>query len=313
MQSAKTAATWLASQQTPAGAWPVAHKPAGAKEPTRLIRLDTPEYRDATAALLLAAHVLGDHSAGKRADHAVAALLAMRVRTGEERVGSLWVPGYRLTGEPLPKSGDLPFAIDTVSAQHSMQTLLAACLLGTDATHAAGGVTPAAKAAAPALSVAAKTLDALPRRAVGWHRYYDVLAATPVPDLEPQAGLDGDGDLFASEDDAASAATADAAVLSEVLAAAKEIGATGLEKYLTGAESENAMFWPQHRVAIMLCGLGHGALATQFPQTKAEVTGYVKANEGLWTFLEGTVPRDLGTRLERLQLLMVRSKMAHLK
>jgi hypothetical protein len=307
-QAATKAAAWLGAQQTPSGAWPVAHTPAGARGATRLIRLDTPDYRDATAALLLAAHALGDAAAAKRAEAAVTSLLSMRVRAGDDAGGVLWVPGYRLTGEPLPKNADLPYALDTVSAEYGTQTLLAACLLGTDTTDASAGLTPAAKAAAPALTAAAKALDALPRKAGGWHRYYDILAATPVAELEPRVGLANDG-LFASDDDAAAGATADAAVLAEVIFAAKQIGAAGLEKFLADAEAENAVFWPPHRVSLMLCGLGHGALSTQFPAARSEVARYLKVNEGLWTLLEGAVPGDLPTRLERLQLLVVRSKL----
>src|SRR5688572_13730321 len=51
-RAAVKAANWLAGQQTRSGGWLVAYPPDAAPgDATRLVRLDTPEYRDATIAL----------------------------------------------------------------------------------------------------------------------------------------------------------------------------------------------------------------------------------------------------------------------
>ncbi|WP_428939568.1 hypothetical protein [Fontivita pretiosa] len=76
------AARWLESQQARDGGWHVAFppeaRPAHAK---RLIRLDDPDYRDSTYALLLSAEVTADRMTSHAAEQAVQKLLSLRLGT----------------------------------------------------------------------------------------------------------------------------------------------------------------------------------------------------------------------------------------
>jgi hypothetical protein len=286
------AAGWLSAQQTQAGAFPVAYPRNDVKEASRLVRLDTPDYRDATAALLLAARVLGGPTPAKRANDAVTALLAMRVRSGDERAGVLWVPGYRLTGETLQNKADLPYALDTVAAQYSMQTLLIACLLSERWDD---------RSAADALIAASKSMDALPRRSnERWYHHYHLLTRAPL-DKESLSSSNGPGEADAPAIDS------DAEVLAQMSTAANAIANKGTDRFLTEAYSEKGIFWPPHRIGIMLCGLGGDWLGVSLPRSPAEAHRYVKEHAATWVALEGEVPLDTETRVRRVHVLLLRS------
>ncbi len=268
----------------------------------RLVLLDTPDYRDATAALLLAARVLGDEKIVRRAGEAIEQLLVMR---GSERYADakpLWAPAYRLTGEPTDKFPELPYAIDTIASRHAMQTLLAACLLGAAAPDPADSYQPIAEASGPALVAAAKAFGALPRRAREPARFYDLIDGKPLTEAPPDAGP---GPFDPPE---SPAERADRLATAEVLLAAREIETGGLAKFLAAAGSETATFRPSQRVAILLSGLGEGVLAVQSPRTAAEAAAYVQSRESTWVAMNGSAPDSLAGRLERLYLLLVRAK-----
>lgn len=286
------AAGWLSTQQTQAGAFAVAYPRNDVRDASRVVRLDTPDYRDATAALLLASRVLGEPAPARRANDTVTALLAMRVRSGDERVGALWVPGYRLTGEGLQHKADLPYALDMVAAQYSMQTLLIACLLSEHWDD---------RSAADALIAASKSIDALPRRSnERWHRHYHLLTRAPL-DKESLSNSSG------KEEADASAIDSDASVLAQTLTAANAVATQGTERFLTESYSEKGIFWPPNRIGMMLCGLGSDRLALSLPRSKEEAQRYVKEHAATWLPLEGEIPPDVETRIRRVHVLLLRS------
>src|SRR5207302_4738256 len=93
----------------------------------RLVRLDTPDYRDGALALLLAGRVLDNRDLLVSFDHAVDQVLAMRAAVGgpvPER--PLWRAAYDLQGQPLWHATDFPDAVDVVASRRMMQVLLAA-------------------------------------------------------------------------------------------------------------------------------------------------------------------------------------------
>jgi hypothetical protein len=297
------AASWLSAQQTPAGAFAVAYPPDAGKDATRVVRLDTPDYRDATAALLLAARVLGEPAASHRADEAVRALLAMRIRSGDERAATVWLSGYRLTGDPLQNKADFPYALDSAAANYSMQTLFIACLLSEHWND---------RTAADALIAASKSVEVLPRRPNGsWHAHYHLLTRKPL-DAEP---TNGTGSAGPSPFDRAADSTGrpDAGMLPKMIECANAIAAEGTEPFLSRAFSEKGDLWPPYRIAMMLCGLGSDRLATSLPRSAAEARQYMEDQGAAWDVIDGSAPRELETRSRRVQLLLVRAALEDVK
>ena len=328
-RAAALAANLLAAQQTKRGGWiadgedadNAAIDPAG-----RLVRLDEPDYRDATAALLLAAHVLGDAKLARQSGLAVNELVALRLG---ERFGAgrrLWTSAYQTTGEPAADVEQVPFAVDVLASRRAMQALLCDALLAASAgtTGEEEGETPAAAAAAAAttpstktLFESAKALAALPRTKGAWRRWYDFDPSRPAPrpkvePAQPPAGS-GDSDLFdPAEFGGSRAAPGDGpppdAVpgVAEILNAVESLRTAGPAEYL---ERLDAGLWVQHRIALLLCGLGEDdVLTVELPTTRGGAEAFVKRQRSYqWELTEGPTPADLATRLERLRLLLLRA------
>lgn len=129
---AAAAARWLVRQQTKAGAFPAVYPPdAPAGKGARLVRLDTPDYRDGAFALLLAGTVLDNRDLLTSFDHAVDQVVGMRVAVGGPVPGRpLWRAAYDLQGQPLWHAADFPDAVDVVASRRMIQVLLAATLAG---------------------------------------------------------------------------------------------------------------------------------------------------------------------------------------
>ncbi|HWP40992.1 MAG TPA: hypothetical protein VNL70_08700, partial [Tepidisphaeraceae bacterium] len=76
------AARWLESQQARDGGWHIADPPdARPGHAKRLIRLDDPDYRDSTYALLLSADITADRMTWHAAEQALQKLLSLRLGT----------------------------------------------------------------------------------------------------------------------------------------------------------------------------------------------------------------------------------------
>ena len=248
-RAALQAAHWLASQQTKSGGWLVAFPPDAAPgDGTRLVRLDTPDYRDATLALWLAAHVLEDQRLLRKAERSVEDLVALRIENEKSAGFHLWSTAYNGDGTVLTKVPELSPAIDTLASRHAMEALLAASMLGD------------AQATVPVLREAVAALAKLPRDKDRWRRRYDLdvqprqppAADESAPSPLFEAAEPGDGELqWASGVD-------------EVVRAATALAASGAEPFKQRMAAQLAM---EHRVAIVLCGLGDEAAVNESPLT----------------------------------------------
>ena len=118
---AMRAAQWLLREQTATGAW-VSQLDHPEKQTLRLIRLDTPDFRDATFALTLAGDVL--KHAGLRRGATNAAELLIRLRIDPSRTaGGLWRAVYYLDGGACDLFDDAA-GVDTLATRYTMQALV---------------------------------------------------------------------------------------------------------------------------------------------------------------------------------------------
>jgi hypothetical protein len=127
--AATRAATWLARQQTSGGGWQVPYPPGGGIKAQRFIRLDGPEFRDDTYALMLASRVLGRREYGMAADRCFEQLLRLRIREETSLGRGLWYPAYQVGGEVVRDLDELPYTIDMTASRYATETLLAAHLV----------------------------------------------------------------------------------------------------------------------------------------------------------------------------------------
>jgi hypothetical protein len=176
-RAAVKGAHWLAAQQTRGGGWLVGYPPGAApNDATKLIRLDTPEYRDAALALWLAARVLDEQRLLDKAEQTVNDLIALRIPDERSAGHHLWTTAYHADGEVLGKVAELSPCIDALASRHAMEALLAAGLLADD------------EATTRVLKEAAGDLAKLPKADGHWRRRYDLHIRLP------EAASPGDGE-----------------------------------------------------------------------------------------------------------------------
>jgi hypothetical protein len=284
-RAAVKAAKWLAGQQTRSGGWLVGYPPDAAPgDATRLVRLDTPEYRDATIALWLAADVLGDDRLARKAEQAVEDLVVLRIADERGAGNNLWSSAYGGDGALMRKFPELAPAIDTLASRNAMQALLAACLLGD------------AEATAPVLKEAAAALAKLPRVNGAWRRIYDLNVSLSAPAPPPPGG---DAPAPAADEPPTSPLFPSASPgpgeselaigVAEMVRAASRLEAVGHEGLLKELDAGLPF---RHRLALVACGLADEAIAAE-----AATPGGGAANAG-----------DLPARLRELALLAWRMR-----
>lgn len=139
VRSAERAVNWLLKQQTDQGGWPVAHPPeASFDESRRLMRLSTPEYRDATFAMLLAQEVLQDRDFRLAAVDALDQLLRLRMSEPGRRGRWLWSTFYSASGQPEREVDGWPYGADMLASRYALETLLAGHRVLNHAEHRTG-------------------------------------------------------------------------------------------------------------------------------------------------------------------------------
>ena len=252
---AALAARWLVSQQTPTGAWPVGYpSDAPAGKGARVVRLDTPEFRDTALALLLAADVLERRDLRVRFDKAADQLAAMRVILIGRFDPVLWVAGYDLQGNVLRHVAEFPGDIDLLATRHALQTLLAGYLV-TLRTEDAVTARQAAEALAP-----------LPRPGGKWARFYTnrgeptdppkPATTRPVSDAAPG--------FFPGLTDVSKPPPTDPKI-DGVLRLTAQIAELGGEKVVQSLAEERPM---RRRLVEMICGLSDDSLSPRLPGEK---------------------------------------------
>jgi len=318
--AALKASHWLAAQQTRAGGFPVAFPPdAPPDKASRLIRLDVPDYRDATAALWLAAKVLesdkpeGDRKIRRRAEAAAGELLVMRSAEPGSAGKDLWTTAYDLDATPLRAvrlREQFPEVIDVAASRNAVQALLAACLTGD------------ADATMPALREAQTALMKLPREGGKWRKQYDLEARAKSgaagegrpAEAEAEAELDprdaeGPGSVFdMSEGDREDEY---AAGVAELMLALSRLNEQGAEEY---RETLSTQLPVEHRLALLVAGLWEEALTEQAPAGDASaVPEYLRLHKTRWPILDDGPPSDVTTRLRRLAALLWRARVESAK
>jgi hypothetical protein len=92
------------------------------------MRLDDPNYRDATLSLLLASDIRGDKNTLAAARRAIDLLVRMRL-TYPDRSASLWPIACTIEGSPLDSDFRFPAGADLIASQYAVQTLIAAAVM----------------------------------------------------------------------------------------------------------------------------------------------------------------------------------------
>ena len=267
-RAAVKGAHWLASQQTRSGGWLVAYPPDVAPgDATRLVRLDAPDYRDATSALWLGAHVLDDERLLAKAEQSTSDLLALRIPDEKSAGHNLWSTAYHGDGTMVEKVAELHPAIDSLASRHAMEALLAAALCG------------GSEDATDALKEAAAALEKLPTTAGAWRRRYDLHIRPPKPqnpDDPPVAPLFEKGGDGAGESETVSG-------VGDVIKAAIRLAGDGPEPLRSSLDAELPVV---QRIGMVLCGLKDDALTAARPSAA-----------------EGRTQDDLPGQLRRIAVL----------
>jgi hypothetical protein len=250
--AATRAATWLARQQTSGGGWQTAYPPGLGLKARRLIRLDDPEYRDATYALLLASRVLEKREYAMAADRCVEQLLRLRIREETSPGQGLWGPAYTLGGDPVRDIDEFPYGIDLLASRYAVDTLFATRLL------------VGRKNLDEPLAVASKAIFGLPRTNDRWEPRYPLFPrkAEPAAPSEETNGTSNDTD---DEKEKAKPPAFDDATLSSLLSAVNRSQSIGAEKFASEVWNDAD---PTQRLAVTVCHLSEDLLTMQRPQTK---------------------------------------------
>jgi len=120
------AARWLSRQQTEHGAW-VVQDTTQAQE-SRVIRLDSPDWRNSTLAMLLASDVLKNQLYSNQAHNAAQMLLDLHLPQSQLVGAGGWTGAYGLDKTPRGDIPDAPLCLDTLATRYCMQTLLASAV-----------------------------------------------------------------------------------------------------------------------------------------------------------------------------------------
>ncbi|MGH7213264.1 MAG: hypothetical protein ACREIT_00565 [Tepidisphaeraceae bacterium] len=310
---------WLQTQQTGAGGWPVmypsdtsaldvirlgnqrddAHARGSAPgarasvEPRRVLRLDDPDFRDCTLAMLLGHEVTGNAAYLSLAQKSIAQLLMLRIGSPARAGRNLWATVYDLRGDRVRNLPDVTEGTNALATRYAIQTLLAAYLSTGD------------RKAAQAADVAARGVAALRHPTGLWDLYTDPRSGDPVGRHDPASTQPS---VFGATQPAliSDAWTSGTFGLDVTLHATSQMKALGREKYLAML---SPTFEHKHQMALALCGLRDQPSALDLPVSSQEVAAYVVKHADAWATLEGPVPADLAGRVRRAWLLLLRLRL----
>ena len=297
-RSASPILTWLLKQQTATGAWPQGYPPATApKDAWRIIRLDTPDYRDSVFATLLAADVLNDTRAKLSVERAIHNLLRMRIGAASRLGDPLWAGVYGLDTFPTDRIPELPPGIDMLASRNAMQILLAAYVMLGDPPVRDEEKNTWSK---PLAQAAAATAN-LPKFDGKWIRIYDydVPMTLPPPSTQP-SGFETTAPVIPPSQRAGTFG------LDTLIEDAQNLADAGREKF-TIALSAN--FTIRQRLAAALCGLDDDPFSVELPVLNEDIPAYLKDHEAKFHSLDDPMPASLSDRVRRIYLLLIRAKL----
>lgn len=286
---------WLLRQQTSTGGWPGSWPDLADQktESRRVLRLDSPDFRNATLALYLAGDCLGDAAATRAAGKSIDLLLRVRFATDLKSAAGLWAGIHQLSGEPFsadPQAG----WIDLRATSDAIQTLICAALMS-DRADAAEGV-----------DLAVKSLLQLPHDPpTGWERYYNPDTADPIATTRP-ADVGGPFTPPVSP-----AVHIDPAIerLSSLLRSAAALRTVSREEYKSLLSAHRSL---RLRIALALCGLDETPFALDFPLSRPEIQTYLQDHAEWWRKLSQPPPDDLAGRIQRIYWLLNRIQIEEL-
>lgn len=278
---------WLLKQQAQNGAWPQSQPPdAEAKDAIRIIRLDKPDYRNSTLALLLAADVTQNKLFAEHAKKAIDLLVRMRLGRPSHSAG-LWATAYTVEGANLNPDYGFPNGADALASRYALQTVIA------------GSIELKEKSYAPTIESAARTFTAARLEDETWPRFFDPggqrrpsstqpnragITTQPVVDLNAAPGKYG---------------------IDALIAANSKLQITNLDRY----EKDLARYFEprQHLVAAM-AGLIDDPLVWQTPTTADEARAFLDQHSDDWKLLNEAPSVALSERIHRIWLLFLRAK-----
>ena len=289
---------WLLKQQGAGGAWPQSHPPTTApKDAVRIIRLDTPDYRDSVFAMLLASEVLGDVRTRFSVERSIQLLLRMRIG-GALRPGNfLWATAYTLDGYASPRLPDYPPGVDVLASRNAMQILSAAYLMLDDPAPYDGEKNAWSK---PLLD-AAIGIGKLPKYEGKWLRRYDFdVRATPAPPSTQPTGFETTPPFIPPSQ------RTDVWGLSTLTEDAQNLVDSGRERFGTALAVN---FTIHQRLAAALCGLDDDPFSVELPVRDEDVAGYLKDHVAKFSSLDEPPMSSLSERVRRIYLLLIRAKL----
>jgi hypothetical protein len=306
-RTAQRAAQWLSKQQTADGAWPSEFDPdPKTRQSLRIIRLDDPDYRDTTYAMLMASAIMDDRAMTRSATLAVQKLIGLRLGDqsgpgllerdiGDEivdddnphKIAPLWSTAYRLNGTIDEKLSDFPVGGDVRASKLALQTLMGAYLITGE------------RPIGPAMDMGAQALRRLADRDGNWKRVY-LAEPTTAPSTEPSG-------FFDPLPIAAPQVKADE--LLPTLTAITQLKAVGRERYLRMLSAGLSV---RQRLAAAVCGYLDDPLTLELPVARDEINQYLADHRDEFDQLSAPIPADTAGRLRRLWLLMLRTRLEQL-
>jgi hypothetical protein len=254
-RAAGRGAAWLAKQQAPTGAWPVAYPPeADVKDVTRLIRLDTPDTRDNVLAMLLAYEVLGDPTHRRSVERSIGYLMRVRNGEGQESGAGMYGPAFDAGGGAIARFEEFPEnSTDALASRFGIQTEFTAYII----------LGP--REWSQSASVAAKAAGQLRIPEPGkWHRWYSSRGEVIEPEsLKAQRGG------FAEKP--ANSLVGDWG-LPQALAVVKAHEELGREKFFQRLKEPLSI---RQRLALTLCSLLDEPMTVEFPTSVEEARAYL--------------------------------------
>ena len=289
-RAAGRGAAWLAKQQAPTGAWPVAYPPgADVKDVTRLVRLDTPDTRDNLLSMLLAYEVLGEASHRRAIERSMAFL--MKVRNGEAQSSgaAMYGPAFDAGGWTVEKFDEFPpFSTDALASRYGIQAVFAAY------------VVMGPKEWSHSATVATTAAGELPVPEPGrWHRWYSSKGEV----IEPES-LKSQIKVVGLTDTVANPFVGDWG-LPQALAVVKSHDEVGREKFLQRLKASYSI---RQRLALALCGVIDEPMSPEFPTSLAEAQAYLARAQTQSKDAPATRPTELPERLRTIWRLVMRAR-----
>lgn len=284
-RAASRGAVWLMRQQAESGAWLVIYPPdAKPSDGTRLARLDTPEFRDCTMAMMLAYETLGDPFQRRAVEKTSAFIMKARVSGATNFGANLWQSAYGANAVAPEKIAEFPTGVDILASRYTMQTLLSTWVILGE-----GPRLTACEDAWKTINELIKGDDNL------WHRRFSFKGASLDPPPKPPSAI--------GETVAPPATDPLLAPTVQTLAVARDLGREKFRAKLA------TTFTPKQTLALTISGLCENPMAVDFPTTLEEAQDYLKSHEQEFQLIEGANPSDLREKVKRLWVLYLRAKL----